>query len=283
MSYILEALKKAQAERQLGHAPTLHAPSLQAGAADGGRAGLKKPMLLVLAAMAVVIVVLAVLLLRPSAPAVPAGSNVASGADAALAAADHRAAGTVPAESPSAPAQAPVAAPATDPAPVATGAPDTGAPAALPPPVAALPAPEASLQPPAQGARVPSEAGAPAPRRTADAEQLRPSAPTAGTAAAPAGAQTPGNVANGAAPVTRSPSEEPVLNLRELPEPIQRSIPQVTVGGYIYSKNPADRLLLVDKILRREGEEVAPGLLLEKLQPREAVFSYKGYRYRVPY
>ncbi len=72
-------------------------------------------------------------------------------------------------------------------------------------------------------------------------------------------------------------------NLRDLPEPIQRSIPQVAVGGYIYSKNPADRLLLVDKILRHEGEEVAPGLLLEKLQPREAVFSYKGYRYRVPY
>ena len=57
----------------------------------------------------------------------------------------------------------------------------------------------------------------------------------------------------------------------------------MAVGGYIYSKNPADRLLLVDKILRREGEEVAPGLLLEKLNPKEAVFSYKGYRYRVPY
>jgi general secretion pathway protein B len=28
MSYILEALKKAQAERQLGHAPTIHAPTV---------------------------------------------------------------------------------------------------------------------------------------------------------------------------------------------------------------------------------------------------------------
>nr|WP_229257537.1 general secretion pathway protein GspB [Duganella callida] len=55
------------------------------------------------------------------------------------------------------------------------------------------------------------------------------------------------------------------------------------MGGYIYSKNPADRVLLIDKVLRHEGEEVAPGLLLEKLQPKEAVFSFKGYRYRVPY
>ena len=77
--------------------------------------------------------------------------------------------------------------------------------------------------------------------------------------------------------------EEPVQNLRDLPEPIQRSIPQVAVGGYIYSKNAADRLLLIDKVLRREGEEVAPGLMLEKLNPKEAVFNFKGYRYRVPY
>jgi len=94
--------------------------------------------------------------------------------------------------------------------------------------------------------------------------------------ASPAVAATP-------APATTARVEEPVLNLRELPEPIQRAIPPVTVGGYIYSRNAADRLLLVDKILRREGEEVAPGLLLEKLNPKEAVFNYKGYRYRVPY
>ncbi|UGQ49182.1 general secretion pathway protein GspB [Massilia endophytica] len=53
------------------------------------------------------------------------------------------------------------------------------------------------------------------------------------------------------------------------------------LGGYLYSKNPADRLLLIDKALRREGEEVAPGLVLEKLLPKAAVFSFRGYRYRV--
>lgn len=51
----------------------------------------------------------------------------------------------------------------------------------------------------------------------------------------------------------------------------------------MYSKNPADRLVLIDKVLRREGEEVAPGLVLEKLQPKAAVFTFKGYRYRMPY
>jgi general secretion pathway protein B len=79
------------------------------------------------------------------------------------------------------------------------------------------------------------------------------------------------------------PQEEPAQLRSELPEPIQRSIPPIAMGGYMYSKNPADRLLLIDKVLRHEGEEVAPGLVLEKLQPKAAVFTFKGYRYRVPY
>ena len=86
-----------------------------------------------------------------------------------------------------------------------------------------------------------------------------------------------------ALPAASVMAEDPVLSLRELPEPIQRQIAPLAIGGYIYSKNPADRLLLVDKVLRHEGEEVGPGLTLEKLQPKSAVFNFNGYRYRVPY
>ncbi|MBC7860491.1 MAG: general secretion pathway protein GspB, partial [Burkholderiaceae bacterium] len=78
-------------------------------------------------------------------------------------------------------------------------------------------------------------------------------------------------------------AEESVGGVRDLPEPIQRQIPALALGGYIYSRDPAERLLLIDKVLRHEGEEVAPGVTLEKLQPKAAVFSFKGYRYRVPY
>jgi general secretion pathway protein B len=88
------------------------------------------------------------------------------------------------------------------------------------------------------------------------------------------------SVAAAAAPPAQ---EEAIQNLRDLPEPIQRAIPAITMGGYMYSRNPADRLLLIDKVLRHEGEEVAPGLVLDKLQPKAAVFTFKGYRYRVPY
>ncbi len=228
MSYILEALKKAQAERQLGSSPTLHAPTLQS-ADNATPARFSKPMLWAVLAMAVVIGVLLVLVWRPSAPAVA----------------------TPPAD----------AAPAPVPDAVTTAAPAAAAPVAptpLPAPVADLPQSVANL----------ARAAAP---EQATAQQPATTTPTPATAAGPA------------KPAAATASDEPVVNLRDLPEPIQRSIPPVTVGGYIYSKNPADRLLLVDKVLRHEGEEVAPGLLLEKLQPKEAVFNFKGYRYRVPY
>ena len=36
-------------------------------------------------------------------------------------------------------------------------------------------------------------------------------------------------------------------------------------------------------MLRREGEEVAPGLVLERLLPKAAIMNFRGYRYRVGY
>ena len=71
--------------------------------------------------------------------------------------------------------------------------------------------------------------------------------------------------------------------MQNLPEAVRSGLPQVTFGGYMYSKNPADRLLLIDKTLRHEGEEVAPGLFLEKLLPKAAVMNFRGVRYRVSY
>jgi general secretion pathway protein B len=286
MSYILEALKKAQAERQLGALPTIHAPTLQGGMEQPPVGGLKKPVALALGGMGVVIVALLALVWSKSqqpAPVVAAAPAAAS-----------------PAAAPPAPAPAPAAAPAAV------------VPAALP--AAAMAVPPPAAQPPAPGAIAPPVAptvqSAPsaspalpelvvasakkpaAPAVTAAARSAPPAAVlSAPPAAAPAArASLP---AAGAAPVAAAaavattpspaPQDDITQTIRDLPEPIQRSIPPIAVGGYIYSKNPADRLLLIDKVLRHEGEEVAPGLLLEKLQPKSAIFNFKGYRYRVPY
>ena len=233
MSYILEALKKSQAERQLGELPTIHAPQvqLQGNAAVG--AARRTPAKLALGGTGVALIA-ALWWWQPWQAAAPAAEPASAPAPVVAAVA------AVPAAAPLAPPPAPLPAPVRAPA-VAVAAP--------------VPAPAAR--------------SAPAPL------------PEARRAASPAPAPAP-VVAAAPAPAA-PPVDEAVPGMRDLPEPIQRQIPPVAIGGYIYSKNPADRLLLIDKVLRHEGEELAPGLVLEKLQPKAAIFSFKGYRYRVPY
>ena len=212
MSYILEALKKAQAERELGSAPTIHAATIHAVPVRS--AASRKPLLIGLGAGALVAGVAAFAMLRQSAP--PPQPVVVAAA---------------PSPAPQQPLVVPVAPPA-------------------PPPVVKAPKPVA--KPPVAVAKAPEPA--PEPER-----------------AEPVAAPQP------------APLEDSAPPLSQLPEAIQREVPRIAVGGYIYSANPADRLLLIDKVLRREGEEVAPGLVLERLLPKAAVMNYRGYRYRLPY
>lgn len=106
-------------------------------------------------------------------------------------------------------------------------------------------------------------------------------APQPRVAAAEAAPEAPRPVPVAAPPAPAA--EDSIGPAQSLPEAVQRELPNVAFGGYIYSPNPAERLLLVDKMLRREGEEVAPGLVLERLLPKAAIMNYRGYRYRVAY
>jgi general secretion pathway protein B len=231
MSYILEALKKAQAERQLGDAPTIHAPQPVHVAAPRAATG-RRPLLLGLGAIVV----------------------VGAGALLYWRQAD---------------------------APVKLVAPSARAPAAVVPvPVPAAPAP-APASVPTPAARTPER----------PANELEVSAPPPPVRKAPRPAETapPAQARAAAKPVAAPPApaapapEDSLPFLQQLPESVRGQVPRVTFGGYMYSANPADRLLLVDKTLRHEGEEVAPGLVLEKLLPRAAVMNYRGTRYRVAY
>jgi general secretion pathway protein B len=107
--------------------------------------------------------------------------------------------------------------------------------------------------------------------------------PVAAEPAAPPPVVKPPAPVAAPAPVPEAPPEENLPFMSQLPEPTRSEVPKVAFGGYMYSKNPADRLLLIDKVLRHEGEEVAPGLVLEQLQPKAAVMNYRGTRYRVAY
>jgi general secretion pathway protein B len=97
---------------------------------------------------------------------------------------------------------------------------------------------------------------------------------------------TPGTKAPAPDPVVKNPSEPPEESLpllSQLPEVIQREVPTVAIKGFMYSQNPADRILIVGSNFHHEGEELAAGVKLEKLLPNAAILNYKGFRYRVAY
>lgn len=72
-----------------------------------------------------------------------------------------------------------------------------------------------------------------------------------------------------------------IMTLSDLPQSIRRELPALAVSGTMYSNNPADRMLLLDKQMLHEGDEIAPGLVLESVRPKGATLRYKGYLFRI--
>lgn len=72
-----------------------------------------------------------------------------------------------------------------------------------------------------------------------------------------------------------------LLTLATLPANLQSELPTLSIGGSMYSNNPAERMLLIDKRLLKEGEEISPGLVLDSILPNGAILRYKGLRFQL--
>lgn len=235
MSYILDALKKAESERNLGAVPNLHteqpadiAPLIRTRSSGAG------PWTwIALAALTIALLALAWFKPWQSAP-------VAAAMPATVA---------LPAQPVPAPVETPSAPPSS----------------AIPP-VAAAPA-KAVEEKPVKAAPQPAKQSAEKkPAQAASSRQQK----------------------KESKPVQENENEKPAneqraVALHELPAAIQSEIPALSITGYIYSANNADRTVLINKRLLREGDQIAPDFTLEKLTPTGMVLNYKGYRYRRGY
>ena len=206
MSYILDALRRADAERQQGGVPGLHTPpSPQAEAPVVQRPWLPW------AAAALLLVVVGVLAWWWTRPAVV----------------------TV------------VVAPAVAP---------TLAPAMTRPPAPALPPPAAAPLP-----------------IVVSAAPVAAAAPAAPASAAPAPTPTP-------APASPAPR---TVSLQQLDGDLRRQLPPLVVGGSVWSDSAASRFVILDGQVTREGESVAPGLVLDRIQPKSVLLRWRDMRLEI--
>jgi general secretion pathway protein B len=271
MSYILDALRRAELERarergevpglnaqpepaSLGEASPRVAPAWRWGAGIGG-------VVLVLGAFGW-------WGLRGSGPAKPA----AAGAAPATAAAQV------------APAQAQPAPPAA----VTAGVAPVVAPAPGPTLLVAPPAPPALPAPPAPPAAVPANPSPVMPTATpaatpAAAQTARPNPPdSAPRGALPNRAAETRAATASAAAAAASAAAQPVIPLASLSAAQRAELPPMAIGGAIYSEQAASRFIVINGSVIREGENAAPGVVLERIAPKSATLRWRDLRIEVP-
>lgn len=298
MSYILEALKKSQQERELGRVPTLDATGILTEDKEPPTRTHWGPLAVGLAALAVVIALYAAL--RTPVPATDEAASPVSGVPAQTSPdPDNKA------------APAPILPDAGDPTSVsaATDAP-VSAPAAplveAPPPKRDIPlvgsdpaevvaqdwdavylddeelAPESRLDPELEREL----------QRELEAEQARYSKRTPPVRERPRRAQIPSDLVQDIEAFKQQvrreqgippPASErrPVrigkdpTRLRLTPQQ-QAQLPGYLMTVHVYDPDEAKRFVLINALKYREGEETREGLRVERILPEGAVLSYLG-------
>ncbi len=220
MSYILDALRRSQAERERGQVPGLDARPAAVAAVPTGPPGQGWRRA---AGWVVVLLVPALALLW-----------------------------WWRATSPTAPVDVAVRAPAPVPAPI--------------------PMPESRQEP----AAAPAPAPAPSPMPTVVSAPPAPlSAPVAPSAVAVPAVRPAASVAQ----ATTTPTPTPLAALT----PAQRrELPPLAMGGSIWSDNALSRFVIVNGQVVREGEAAAPGVVVERIEPRVVLLRWREMRLEVP-
>jgi general secretion pathway protein B len=76
-------------------------------------------------------------------------------------------------------------------------------------------------------------------------------------------------------------NEEAVIHWRQLPLSVQRSLPSLDFTVHIYSKKPRSSMVKINGVAMREGQRVSRLLRLERITPEGVVLVYKDYRFRM--
>jgi general secretion pathway protein B len=256
MSFILDALKKSESDRQRQSGPALFEVRVAPP-----RTRLPLWAIAIAALLAVNLSVVMWMLLRHPARSAPAGAAAAPGAPRTAVSAPAPAAPPLSAGTPAVPPPPASAAAGTPPGASAASGPAAGA-----PPPSALPAvaAAAAAMPPPSGASGASPGGAAEganPDDYAPAEEPAPGSLTArvhrGTAAG--------------VPLYQDAAATPGVQ-----------IPALRLDLHVFAVRPQDRFVMINMHRLHEGDTLPEGVHVESITPEGAVLSYNGSRFLLP-
>jgi general secretion pathway protein B len=271
MSYILEALKKSQQERELGQVPTLDRlpfPSKTASARPG-------PWIMSAVGLAMLAFIIALYSALRGTTSVSQSETVSVEQ------------GLTVAEPPAETVQGPTASPAEE-AVAATApplAPESEAKvgsetsAKLDPTSAGTTAAPPAPRAPPVAARAPER---PAVRRERSSEEKIPEDLRRDIEAFKdeVRRERAGSKSKGGSKAKNKPSapDVPPQQLR-LPPDVRERLPAFLMSAHVYSKDPAKRWVLINSLRVREKERSREGVAVEEILPDGAVLSYEGHRF----
>ena len=247
MSFILDALKKSESDRQRQSGPALFEVKVAPP-----RTGLPPWAIAIGLLLLVNVGVVAWLLLRH--PAAHAATPAETGAAAA------------PPSVSSAPAVAAAAQPPAAPPAPAPNAANTAAAAGAAAPPAVAPAPAAAAPAAPGTAASPLAAGG-------GAEQANPEdyAPASEPAASSALAAHVRRGTESGVPLYQDQAATPGVNL-----------PQLRLDLHVFAAHPQDRFVMINMHKLREGDSLPDGVRVESITPEGAIMSYNGSRFLLP-
>ena len=77
-----------------------------------------------------------------------------------------------------------------------------------------------------------------------------------------------------------SATQNKLYEIHELPPSILQEIPDMSIAGYALSENPKEHSVAINGRLLQEGDYLKQGLRLERISQDGLIFSYKNYHFR---
>jgi len=269
MSYILEALRKSQQERELGHVPTLETSSFLS-AEGGARPNLWVLAAVILAGLAVIIALYSAL--RGSAQIREPVETMAE---------EPRSEAPVDDSSVSSPAAPPVAV-----EPDSDGAlPPPGVTAPAVPKVTDIAEPRRSV---AMETPTPSVSPPPSVEAPPRQPETLPPAPPARTQSAKVPQDLVADIEAFKREIREEQSTKTGANGKtekiaprdlRLPKDARARLPEFVMSAHIYDKEPSKRFVLINGLKTREGEESREEITVEEILPDGAVLRFDGNRF----
>lgn len=74
----------------------------------------------------------------------------------------------------------------------------------------------------------------------------------------------------------------PMPTLADLAPGLRRDLPKMSISGSVYSDDPASRFAIINGEVLHEGAHVSADLVLEQIRAHELVLRFKGQRFRQP-